>query len=313
LSHLEFFCERLADFSPATGTFLFNQKEHLQLQSKTGWLVYGLRDVNSKKVLMKISFCLKDGAASSPYLAPFGGWELHGRISERQAELLINKTIEDLQLRGAKRMSIKSCPLDYSPFASHLFLQVAKKLDFKVHHEVSSIVAVDHKNFEQKIAPAKRQKLKNSIGRFSFLQEKPVQLKKIYSFIETCRKERAQTLSMSYSQIKRTVELFPDDYLLFTVKEKDKLAAAAIVVRINEKILYAFYYAHAKSFDKVSPVVFLIQNLYLFAQKNKYTMIDLGTSMVDGRINQPLLHFKKSIGGVSVQKYSVEKEFEKKS
>lgn len=279
------------------------------LQSKTGWLVYGLREKDSKSVLVKISFCLKDGIASSPYRAPFGGWELNGRVTIKQACFFIERLVEDLKSRGIKKIEIKNSPTNYHPYATQLFLRVAKKFDFSPHQEDSSIIQVDATPFEKKIVIAKRQKLMKGEARFSFHRENQSNLKKIYGFIEACRKERHQVLSMSYLQIRKTIACFPNDYFLFSVKEGERLAAAAIVIRVNEKIVYTFYYAHTRHFDKVSPVVFLIKNLYSFAKKNKYNMIDLGTSMVHGRLNKSLLHFKKSIGGLPVSKYSFEKEF----
>ncbi len=254
---------------------------------------------------------MKDGIASSPYRAPFGGWELDGKVTVKQAVFFINRLIDDLKAQGIRKIEIKNSPVSYHPLAVQLFLQVAKKFDFSIHQGVSSIIPVDGTPFERKIVIAKRQKLLKGEARFSFHQEDRSQLKRIYGFIEACRQERHQTLSMSYLQIKKTVASFPQDYFLFSVKEDERLAATAIVIRVSEKILYTFYYAHARHFDKVSPVVFLIENLYSFARKNKYRMIDLGTSMVHGRLNQSLLHFKKSIGGLSVPKYSLEKELEK--
>jgi hypothetical protein len=309
LSHLEFFCERLTDFNSATNTFLFNHEAHLLLQSKTGWLIYGLREKDSKSVLVKISFCLKDGIANSPYRAPFGGWELNRRVTIKQAYFFIDRLIADLKSQGIKKLEIRNSPMSYQLFAGQLFLRVTKKFDFSIHQEISSIIPVDATPFEKKIVVAKRQKLVKGEARFSFHHENLNQLKKTYSFIDACRHERQQTLSMSYPQIKKTVAAFPQDYFLFSVKEGERLAAAAIVVRVNSKILYTFYYAHARHFDKVSPVVFLIKNLYSFAKKNNYKMIDLGTSVVHGRLNKSLLHFKKSIGGLPVSKYSFEKEF----
>jgi hypothetical protein len=303
----EFFCARLTDLSP-TGNFLFNQKAHLLLQSKTGWVVYGLNEEKTGHVVVKISFCVKEGIAYSPYRAPFGGWELGKKVDDWQANFFIVRLMEDLKRKGAKKIVIKSNPLSYAPSSAQLFLEVAKKLGYGIHQEISSIIPVDRTPFERKIAIAKRQKLIKGAARFSFHQENQSQLRKIYDFIEVCRQERNQTLSMPFLQLKKTMEMFPHDYLLFSAKENEKLAAAAIVVRINDKILYTFYYAHARHFDKVSPVVFLIRNLYLFAKKNKYRMIDLGTSTVHGRTNQALLHFKKSIGGLSFPKYSFEIE-----
>ena len=95
--------------------------------------------------------------------------------------------------------------------------------------------------------------------------------------------------------------------LLFQVADESHLAAAAIVIKVSDKILYTFYYAHDKKFNKISPVVQLISGIYEYAQARNFTLIDLGTSMVDGKINRSLIQFKKSIGGKPSDKYIFEK------
>lgn len=113
---------------------------------------------------------------------------------------------------------------------------------------------------------------------------------------------------MSLLQLRKTVVVFPNDFLLFEVSDAQTTGAAAIVIRVNGKILYTFYYAHHAAFDKISPVVFLLSGIYDFAKANACELIDLGTSMQDDRINQPLLQFKKSVGGETSPKMIFEKE-----
>jgi hypothetical protein len=255
-----------------------------------------------------IFFSLKEGVASSPLRAPFGGLEVYKRVGSKQVASFFSYVANDLNVKGAKRIIIKQCPVSYDPQAAKLIWSVAKKLNFTLHQQITSVILVDAKPYEQKIVTAKKQKLQKAMTRFSFCRENLGQIKRIYSFIQACRKERSQTLSMSFQHVKDTIERFQQDFFLFSVKEGEQLAAAAIVIRINSKVLYTFYYAHAKHFDKVSPIVFLIANLYSFAQKKKYRLIDLGTSMIGEGINQPLIHFKKSIGGLPDNKYLIEKE-----
>jgi hypothetical protein len=54
-------------------------------------------------------------------------------------------------------------------------------------------------------------------------------------------------------------------------------------------------------------VVLLIDGIYELAQSQGVKMIDLGTSMLEGKVNRSLLHFKKSIGGQSNRKLIFEK------
>jgi Acetyltransferase (GNAT) domain len=307
LDKLEFFCEPLSEVSSTSAIFLFNEKNHLLLQSKKDWVVYGLRE-KSGKIIMAISIFTKGQIASSPLRAPFGGLEIHQRISSEQVNFFFEVILSDLKARGVRKLSIKQSPIHYQPLAAKLILKATQKLDFKFRQEVTSIIPVDGTPFEKKIAVSERQKLKKGIARFTFEHNEPAQLKKIYSFIETCRKERNQSLSMTYSELKKAISKFPHEYLLFSVKEDQKIAAAAIVIRVSAKVLYTFYYAHARVFDKVSPIVCLMHNLYSYAEENNCKMIDLGTSIVNGNINQPLLHFKKSIGGQPSLKYFLEKD-----
>jgi CelD/BcsL family acetyltransferase involved in cellulose biosynthesis len=101
---------------------------------------------------------------------------------------------------------------------------------------------------------------------------------------------------------------FPKKFFLYRVHDANSTVAAAIVIKVNNKILYTFYYAHARKFDKVSPVVLLIAGIYEVANEEGFEMIDLGTSMLDGKVNRSLLHFKKSIGGQSNHKHIFEKD-----
>ena len=112
---------------------------------------------------------------------------------------------------------------------------------------------------------------------------------------------------MSLPQLRKTAKTFPNDFLFFEVTEGERRVAAAIVVKVCKTILYTFYYAHDRTYDKFSPVVFLLGGIYSFAKDSKIEWIDLGTSMNGGKVNVPLLHFKASVGGKLSPKFIFEK------
>ncbi len=82
---------------------------------------------------------------------------------------------------------------------------------------------------------------------------------------------------MTLTELEETVKKFKRDFFLFEVNENETKAAAAIVIRVNKKILYTFYYAHENQFNRISPTVFLLSGIYSFAHENRYQLIDLGT------------------------------------
>ncbi len=309
MDSLEFFHHDLVEHRSKHGTFLFNQPEHLFLQSEKGWRVYGLRYKETKKIVAQIFFNVKGKKIFSPLYAPFGSLEVYGALGQKEIEELFIKIEEDSKRLGIVYCQIKNYPEDYNSAITKILYKVASKLSYNCAEEVSSIIPVDVKIFEKKIAISQRQKLRKSEKRFAVGQLKLTEFKKVYSFISACRKEKNQSLSMSLSQLQKVVKRVPDNFTLFQVADEQQIAAAAIVIKVSDKILYTFYYAHDRRFNRISPTVFLISEIYRYAQENHFTHIDLGTSMVNGGINRPLIQFKKSIGGQPSSKYIFDKAF----
>jgi lipid II:glycine glycyltransferase (peptidoglycan interpeptide bridge formation enzyme) len=285
--------------------FIFTSAEHLLLQSKKNWKVFGLK--SEKKILLQLPLHLSRKKAISPLRAPFGSLQLAKGISKNQMDFFIKSVLTSLRGLQVESISIRNFPSVYHEQYSEWIAQCLLANGFTVSEQVSSAIVVNEIDFEKKIKPSERQKLKKSQSQFIFQQQPLSKLKSIYSFIALCRHERNQSLSMSFAQLSKTIRVLPDDFFLFEVRNSKELAAAAIVIRINREILYTFYYAHSRSFDKISPVVFLLSGIYNFAKENNYKLMDLGTSMIGSTINQPLLQFKKSIGGETSRKLVFER------
>jgi hypothetical protein len=287
--------------------FIFNCAEHLRLQQAKNWRIYELLDQQANVVIARIAFHMDGDKARSPFRAPFGFIEFFGNIIESELAVFFSLIEADLKARGIKKIQLKSYPEIYDSRFS-MAEAALKQLKYAVSHELSSVIPVDRKPFVKKIKISERQKLRKAEKLFSFEKLKNSQLQDVYAFIEGCRRERDQSLSMSFSDLGKTVRTFPENFLLYRVYDDSGTAAAVIAIKVSKEILYTFYYAHARKFDKVSPVVFLISSLYKLAQMQHIAFIDLGTSMVNGKVNRSLLHFKKSIGGESNRKLIFEKD-----
>ena len=309
LSSLEFFHHDLTDNRSTSGIFLFNQPEHLFLQSEKGWRVYGLQHKPSNRIAAQIFLNIAGKKVFSPLRAPFGSLELYENVGQRKVEELFGWIEADLKSRNVKFCQIKHYPEAYQTVVTNSLHQALTKLNFDCTEEVSSIIPVDQKSFDKRIAISQRQKLRKSEKRFAFSQSKLAELKKVYGFINACRYERNQSLSLTLARLQKVVNKFPKNFILFQVADEQQIAAAAIVIKVSDKILYTFYYAHDRRFNRISPTVFLISGIYKYAQEHHFTHIDLGTSMVNGGINRPLIQFKKSIGGQPSSKYIFDKTF----
>jgi hypothetical protein len=286
--------------------FLFNSAKNLRLQPSSHWRIYEVQLLPSQKVKARICFSLERRNASSPERAPFGFIEVYEDVLLKELIKFFQFMEADFVKHGIKKVQVKSYPECYDP-NFELIETVFKEVGYSVATEITSILPIDEKRFEKKIKISELQKLKKAAKLFSVQKVKISQLDTIYSFIERCRKERNQHLSMRLSDLEKTKNAFPRNILLFRVHNGNTTAAAAIVIKINKEILYTFYYAHAREFDKLSPVVLLISFIYEWAQERGVKQIDLGTSMLDGKVNRSLLHFKKSIGGQSIRKLIFEK------
>ena len=104
-------------------------------------------------------------------------------------------------------------------------------------------------------------------------------------------------------------KLFPGDYLLFGVFDKNKLIATSVCIKVNDKILYCFYIGDALAFRPHSPITLLINGIYEYCQTNDFKMLDLGISTDKGILNKGLYAFKKTFGSFDSYKLTFLKQF----
>ena len=298
------------NFKTSFERFLFNEERHRLSQSANGWNTFSLIDEGGQKIVAQIHFCIEDGIALSPLNAPFGSIEFAETLSaETLCEFLID--IENnLKKKGAKRILIKDMPHLFRPSHAAILTVLFFDLNFKViKSEINSSIIVDEVLWKNKISEPEFKRLKRcEKENLSFQEIRLLELEKVYRFIEECRRERGAELSMTYTSLKRTAEMCPNDFLLFGVFRKNKLIASSISVRVSGTVLYNFYHAHQKSSDNLSPIVFLLDNQYLYCRQNGYRFLDLGTSSLGNKTNFSLLNFKTQVGCVPSMKLTFEKE-----
>jgi len=291
-------------------SFLFDEWIHRKLQAEDNWVSFHLLRESTKKSLASIHFHVKDILGQSPYRAPFGSAGFSEKLQPRDLYEFLRNVEDRLYARGVRRIQIKNPPAVYQPSSSVLLEVSLLNLGYHVlRAEINCSLDVNKVSFEKKIQPWERRKLKqNKKAKFIFREIPVTSVAEVYEFILTCRRERGQSLSMTQSEIDRTIDTCPGRFFLFGVFQKAELTAASISVLVSKNILYNFYSAHPRKWDPASPIVLLMSGMYGWCQRQDIGLFDLGTSALEDKPNFGLLDFKLHLGGKASAKLTFAKD-----
>jgi predicted N-acyltransferase len=293
------------DFQFAFEPSLFNLPLHRQLQSATGWESFYLVDDVKKAVLAAIHFYVQQSSAMSPCRATFGGLEGVDSLSEEEKTQLLTFSSNELAKSGIQTLAVKQAP-EFGRMQNQedFFLKAGFQIKLS---EVDAFIEVDGE-YETKIQPRKAKKLR-SLRKKDYQAEQLSlhHLTDVYSFILKAREQKGYTLSMSLEQIQELANQFPDRVLLFGVRRKEEMIAAAICLKVKTNWLYDFYHDHDAAHGAESPVVLLMELIYQYCFDNSIKWLQLGTSMTGDQVNEGLILFKERLGAKRVMKNTYQK------
>lgn len=297
------------DFKNDFDESLFNTKAHRMLQSSNKWHSFHLLRKDKKNVVASIHFCLMEDTAISPVHAPFGSFEFSNAVTTKCLFDFIQFVEEKLVKYGAKKILIKCPPEKYGVNHHNKLSVLLFNHQYQIGNaELGACVQISTTPFEEVIDGWERRKLKQSLkANLNFKIIPTGHLNEVYDFILACREERDQTLSMTYKELNATVKKLQSHFVLFGVYQATDLIAASIAIKVNKKVLYNFYSAHTKSSDPLSPVVFLLGEMYHWCSKHRFDILDLGTSAWGGKPNFSLIDFKLRLGAAPAMKLTFEK------
>lgn len=241
--------------------------------------------------------------SSDHYKLPFGQFYCEPDIGKPTLRSFTKSLINELKNQGIKELSSFLAPVCYDESGVKKLSSVLKALANSQCIEVNQHISLVQTNFYDGLSrsfKAKIGKLKNL--NWKFQQQPPDQLGKSYDLISNSMGRKQFPVTMSLKHLQKAFNNFPKSYYLFTVIENDVLIASAISVRINEDIIYNIFHSDAESHRKLSPTIFLIAGIFEFAQKANFRILDLGTSTVNGILNEGLFTFKKKLGAISTEK-----------
>lgn len=291
------------DFEP----FLYTLPEFLNLRTDQEPVAYFICSPHHKSAIAAIKFHVDHGLAESGGLAPFGSFDLSENINEQELEWTILNIKEALIRQSVNRIRIRHYPAFYSPKFHNNLGQLLAATGFEIVESQLNHHLYTHQSFEQQLHPMEKRKLQAILSMSpSFSRETLDQLPEIYNFIHSCRKERGQVISLKFDELRRMVDQFPARYSIFATRIGRELAAASICVRVTDQVMYNFYPAFRQKFQRFSPLVYLMKGIHDICRDDGISILDLGTSELNGRLNTSLSRFKDRLGGNTSLKYSFE-------
>jgi len=260
-----------------------------------------------KRIEGKIHFLIKDNNAFSPYRSLFGGYELNPRLATNLIAEFISDNVAQLRKKGHDNVYITQHATSYHGLKSEKTHNALLKNGFSVQLEaINHHINLQEKAvFDQMHMMEQRRYKKCQEAGYTFQQEPSANAKEIYTFIENDRKEKGLNVSIPSDLFSTYLEQFPQNYLLFSVRDQGKLIAATMAVRICKRILYNFLPSSHPEYDQYSPSVMLYKELAEYAYSHHYEMLDLGISTTsDGTHQESLIQFKENMGGQKSMKYT---------
>ncbi len=287
---------------------LFHNASHLRLQRAEGWRWYCATHERHGRVVSSLYLNISGTIATSAVRSPFGAIECSPDILPESLYNFLVFVGNSLQDTGVSTVRIKHSPQAYAPRTNSLIAGFLPNLGYAViDAELSSIFTIGD-GFMSGLDRTERGIMQKATDAGLLVHLLPLsKLKIVYQFILDCHQLKSYVLSMNYEDLALTVEHFPERFVVSAVFDNDNMVAASIAIRISSTVLYNFYMDHHPSYDKLSPVLLLTENLYNYCRDNNIQLLDLGTSSVEGKPNFPLLAFKLQLGSQPSPKLIYEK------
>lgn len=246
-----------------------------------------------------------DGEAwRSPLRGSFGGLALPEGVD---GEPLLAES--ERRLAGPAEVVLP--PLAYAPEAVARELNLFLRRGWTVaRHELTQAIPVGPGEFAGVVRKEKRRKL-NLCRREGVAARRlaPSELEAAYAVLVEGRAKKGYPLSMSWPEVARMAAAFPEDVLAFGAEREGALLASAICVRIDARVLYAFYYGDRPGFEALNPALPVLEAAWTHWRDEGGGLLDLGASTIGGVPNDSLLAFKRSLGAELSLKFWLARRF----
>jgi Acetyltransferase (GNAT) domain len=294
---------------PRFEEYLFTEYRHLSQQSdlplyQFHWIASGNQSIDAQ-----FNVFIDQKKAFSPARATFGGVSFNSELGFASLYEFWRRVELFLENLGIEELTIKMYPQSYQPENSQLLDYVLKLFGYEVlYSDLNFHIPVLNYSYEQNLHQSALRRLKKCLnaGFKVELWQKP-QLDFVYEFVKKARERKGFPITMKEQDFQSMFELFPNEYHVLVVKDKENIIALSVIIRINQKIIYSFYPADSADYQQYSPTILLNKGIWEYACEEGAEMLDLGIATESGIPNTGLIRFKENLGAIPSLKLTYSK------
>ncbi len=282
----------------ASPSHVFNSAAFNALNESKCEKVYYLLFKDSK-IRLGIIFGVRNNILTSPFSAPFGGFE---STSEDIRLQQIDTALNSLEVWAKEKLLQGIRIVSPSFFYNENFLNKIYNCLYRTSF-VSANIELNYQfstskfdeNYSNSIWYNAKKNLKRALqSNLTFEKLIPEKGKFAYDVIEQNRKERGFPLRMTWEQVQETMKVIPVDF--FVVKKDETPIGAALIFQVTPEIVQVVYWGDLPEFAEHKTMNFLSFNVFQYYKSQGIKIIDIGPSTENSIPNYGLCEFKESIG-----------------
>lgn len=281
-------------FTPA----LYNQKVYLGLKDFCKLKTFlALND--QAEVLCRIRFAKtnEDSHWVSLPAAPFGGLEV---VEGFDVAPFLTYVIS--QFKNGERLFVRSAPSIYATYHQPLIEAGFNIAGKELNHHVEL-------NTDFPIHVMEKRRLKKAVNAgctFKKWHLDGLQRQEVYDFISKCRSQQDLEINITKPSFIEAVQKLASHYQAYVVELGGEIIAATVVVKVNAHIAYNYLPASDKAYNRLSPMVLLMRELYGKLRDDGFSILDWGMTSIDGEEQTSLARFKEAMGAKRSTKFHYE-------
>jgi hypothetical protein len=133
--------------------------------------------------------------------------------------------------------------------------------------------------------------------------------KEAYDIIAENRKSKNYYISMTWEEVKRTIDYVEHDFHILSLNGQN--IASALIFKVTDSIWQVIYWGELPRKDEMRPMNYLPYALNNYYHQKGIKYLDIGPSMWNGKPNYGLCDYKESIGCSISSKFILRKEYNK--
>lgn len=268
-------------FLPEPSVPIFFRREYIGLHGGTYYQV-----VENGRALTGI--WLKDGR--SPGRATFGG------LSQKVRAELAHEFLQEIALKHGLREVVLP-PCDHDPEHAAIQINALSRLGFQMTPDLNYSAIIDSSTLAERMEDGNRKKLeKCRAAGFRAWELHRSDWGRAHAILTANRERSGHTLSMTFEDVLRLAEAFPNGIMTYYgVSAEHTLMAAALALDITPTICYVYAWGDSEK-SEYAPTVMLAEEIYSSCRSRQIKIMDVGISTENGIPNHGLIGFKRSLG-----------------